>query len=74
MEIVQVFLVDLPAKVGGLTIRNSDDSYTVLLNAGLSSFAQIQAYDHEMEHINNHDYDQMYDANDIERIRHKWSA
>lgn len=74
MEIIQVFLVDMPAKIEGLTIKNSDGSYTVLINAGLSSFAQCRAYDHEMEHINNHDWDNMYDAGEIERIRHKWSA
>ena len=70
MEIVQVFLVDMPAKVEGLTIKNSDDSYTVFINAGLSSIAQCRAYDHEMEHINNHDYDYIYDVNELERIRH----
>lgn len=74
MEIIQVFLVDMPAKIEGLTIKNSDDSYTVFINAGLSSIAQCRAYDHELEHINNHDWDNIYDAGEIERIRNKWSA
>lgn len=70
MEIIQVFLVDLPAKMGGLTVKNSDGSYTVFINAGLSSFAQCEAYDHEIAHINNHDYDHIYDVSDIEWARH----
>ena len=74
METIQVILVTMPAKIKALTIRNSDDSYTILINAGLSSIAQCRAYDHELEHINNHDYDQMYDVSDLERIRHKGCA
>lgn len=70
MEIIQVFLVDMPAKFGGLTVRNEDGSYTILINAGLSALAQCEAYDHEMDHINNHDYDHIYDANKIEWLRH----
>ena len=69
MEIIQVFLVDL-GPVKAMTIKNSDDSYTILINANLSHVMQIEAYDHEMKHINNHDYDQMYDINDIEMMRH----
>lgn len=70
MEYIGVFLVDLPTGVRALTVKNSDDSFTILINAGLSAEAQCRAYDHEMDHINNHDYDQMYDVGDIERIRH----
>lgn len=70
MEYIGVFLVDLPARIDGMTLRNADGSFTILINAGLSSIAQCRAYDHEMNHINNHDYDQMYDVDDLERIRH----
>lgn len=70
MEIVQVYLVDMPAKIEGLTIKNSDDSYTMFINSGLSSIAQCRAYDHEMGHINNHDFDHIYNVSDLEWIRH----
>ena len=70
MEIIQVFLVDMPARIHALTVRNEDDSYTILINTWLSPEAQCRAYDHEMEHINNHDFDQMYDASKIEWLRH----
>lgn len=70
MEIIQVFLIDLPASIKGVTIRNGDDSYTILINAGLSAKAQCDAYDHEMEHIRNHDYDHFYDIGILEDVRH----
>jgi len=69
MEIIQVFLIDMPAKIEGMTVKNNDDSYTIIINAGLSSIAQCKAYDHEMQHINNHDYDHIYDVNQLELIR-----
>ena len=70
MEIIQVFIVDMPTAIRGLTVRNEDDSYTILINAGLSHEEQCKVYDHEIGHINNHDYDQMYDASKIEWMRH----
>lgn len=69
-EIIQVFLIDLPAAIKGLTVKNSDDSYTILINVNLSHEAQCAAYDHEIEHINNHDFDYVYDINELESIRH----
>lgn len=69
METIQVFIIDMPTFVDGITIKNSDDSYTILINAGLSAEGQCAAYDHEMEHINNHDYDYFYDVNQLELIR-----
>ena len=69
MEIIQVFIVDMPTFVDGITVKNNDGSYTILINAGLSAVGQCEAYDHEMAHINNHDYDQIYDVNQLEMIR-----
>lgn len=73
METVQVFLVDLgPAR--GLTVKNSDDSYTILINNGLSHEAQCAVYDHEVSHIDNKDYDHIYDVSVLERLRHYMGA
>ena len=63
MEYILVFLVDLP--VNALTVRNSDGGYTILIDAGLSAEAQCEAYDHEMRHIRNDDYDNIYDVSII---------
>lgn len=70
MEHIGVFFVDMPTGIRALTVKNSDDSYTILINAGLSAAAQCDAYDHEMGHINNHDFDHIYDINTLELIRH----
>ncbi len=69
MEIVQVRFVNLgPAK--GITVKNNDDSYTILINACLSHEQQCAVYDHEIAHIDNGDYDQVYDVGALEMLRH----
>ena len=70
MDYIGVFFVDMPTGIRALTVRNNDDSFTILINAGLSAAAQCAAYDHEMEHINNRDFDCIYDINTLELIRH----
>ena len=69
METIQVFVIDMPYFVDGITVKNCDDSYTILINAKLSAQGQCGAYDHEMEHINNHDFDHFCDVNQLELIR-----
>jgi len=70
MEIIQVFFVDLPSSIRGLTVKNNDDSFTILINVNLSHEAQLAAYYHEMDHITHHDFDHIYDINDLELCRH----
>ena len=69
-EYIQVFLVDMPAAVKGLTVKNCDNGFTIFINAGLSDLAQIETYDHEMDHINNNDYDHFYTVDVLEALRH----
>lgn len=70
MDYIGVFFVDMPTGIRALTVMNSDGSFTILINAGLSAAAQCDAYDHEMAHINNRDFDHIYDVNYLESIRH----
>ena len=70
MEYIGVYLVDLPTAIRGFTVRNADDSYSIFINAGMSDVMQRDAYDHEIEHINNHDFDNIYDIGYLESIRH----
>lgn len=70
MEIVQVIIIDMEGPVKGLTVRNNDDSYTILINARLSDVMQREVYDHEIAHIDNGDFDCIYDVNTLEAIRH----
>ena len=65
-----MFFIDMPGSIKAFTVQNSDDSYSIFINAGLSYEIQQEAYDHEIYHINNHDFDHIYDFNELESIRH----
>lgn len=74
---IKVCIVDwLPVTVPGFTVMTSDneDFYCILLNGKLGDKALCRAYDHEMEHINDNDFDSMYTADQIEQMRHAESA
>lgn len=71
MEYVSVIVVDwLPAACAGLSVKNPDNGYTILINAHLSAEKQFQAYLHEMQHIDDRDFDYMFDVDELESIRH----
>lgn len=70
MEYIRVFLVDLPHTTKGLTVKNNDGGYTILINSRLSEQMQCEAYDHEIAHINNGDFENMYDVSILEHVRH----
>ncbi len=73
MEMVKVYLIDLPERVHGLTIYQFDDGqgyYTIIINSRLSCDMQAAAYDHEIHHINNNDFDNMYHVSEMELLRH----
>ena len=66
-----VFIVNwLPAAVAGLSVKNPDEGYTILINACLNAEKQYQAYRHEMQHINDKDFDYIFDVNELEDMRH----
>lgn len=72
-EHIQVHIVDwLPLTIRGLTIRTTDNEefYCILLNGKLGQNALNKAYDHEIQHIENNDFDSMYTADQIEMLRH----
>lgn len=72
-ERIHVHIVDwLPVTIRGLTIRTTDneDYYCILLNGKLGKEALNCAYDHELSHIDNQDFDSMYSADQIESMRH----
>ena len=70
IERIRVFLVDLPHDIKGFCTKNTDDSYTMLINARLNSETQTATYDHEIAHIENGDYDTSINVGSIESIRH----
>lgn len=70
VEYIGVHLVDLPHGVRGFTKKNKDGSYTIMINARLSSEMQIATYDHEISHIEGGDYEYKGDVDGIEKHRH----
>lgn len=55
-----VEFVDLPPRVKGFVTQTFDDGedyYTIMINATLNREQQIKAFMHEIEHINNNDFD-----------------
>lgn len=70
MEYIGVYLVDLPHCVRGYTKKNKDGSYTIVINARLSSEMQIATYDHEIRHIESGNYDHAIEVNEIEAEYH----
>ena len=45
-------ILDLPHKVKGFVTKDSNDDYNIYINARLSDAEQLEAYVHEMAHVN----------------------
>ena len=74
MEMIKVFLIDLPCTVYGFTTYAYGDDgqiyYSIFINAKLNSERQFMTYKHEIEHIDRGDFFSMRKADDIECFRH----
>ncbi len=66
MSDIRMRYLDLPYKVHAFTVREDVDSYDVYVNSHLCYDAQLKAYEHELAHIRNEDFE-MFDVNDVER-------
>ena len=66
----QVVMYDLPTSIKALTTNNSDGGYTIFINARLNSEQQHISFEHELEHINNRDFDKMINIDEIEYSAH----
>lgn len=54
---INVVLLDDAQGVPGSVWHNSDDSYTIFIDATLCADHQKRVFDHEMEHICGNDFD-----------------
>jgi len=61
-------LIDLPTTIRGLCKKNSDGSFTILLNARLNLEQQQCTYLHEIKHIENGDFDSLLSIDCLECI------
>ena len=68
--------MDMPTTVHSFVKSNPDDSYTIFINARLSNDGRLKAYNHELHHIENgdYDYDNLRDLNQIELEAHAAAA
>ena len=57
MPDINVVLMDNPFGIKGSVNKNEDGSYTVIINARLNVEQHREVYMHEVEHIENGDFD-----------------
>lgn len=62
---INVKYLQLPLRVKAVSIKNEDDSYTIILNSKLNLEQNKESYLHEIEHIKQNDFDKE-DVNKIE--------
>lgn len=67
---VNAILIDMPTRVKGQTVKNEDGSYSVFLNARMASNQIEKTYQHEIEHIENGDFEKEQ-VQRIESYAHK---
>lgn len=75
MEYIKVIIADwLPCTIRGFTAYYYDIDgqvyYTIFINAHLNHEMQCATYDHEIKHIDGHDFDHMFPIEDLEAMRH----
>ncbi len=69
--IVTTRLYDLPTRIKGFVRKNSDETYTIVINSRISYESQLECYKHEMGHIENGDFDKDIPVDEIEAEAHR---
>lgn len=69
-NIIVRYLENAPAGFHGMVTHNEDDSYTILLDPNDSADRIMEAYFHELKHINGNDLEKP-DVQAIEADAHK---
>ena len=67
---IQTRILDLPVGVSSFVLEE-DEFYTIVLNARLSAEDQVRHYRHEVDHIENHDFEKDMTADEIEVLAHR---
>ncbi len=68
---VNVAVIDFKTCKGReMVVPNEDGSYTILINSRLTYASQLEAYEHAIRHINNHDFEKS-DVQSIEYSAHE---
>lgn len=56
MDELNVKLLDMDVRIPEHLVKNSDDSYTIFLNARLSYESRLKSYYHALKHIEENDF------------------
>ena len=67
---IHVYITDLPTTIYSF-VRKNLDSYTIIINAKLSSEDRLRHYEHELRHIIDHDFEKEQTADEIEAEAHR---
>lgn len=57
MDELNVKLLDMDVRIPEHLVKNSDDSYTIFLNARLSYESRLKSYYHALKHIEENDFE-----------------
>ena len=71
MDEIITKLKDLPTKFYGLTIRDKEGDFNIFINSRMSRERQIEAYEHELEHIRRGDFSRSGSVDIIEIHAHQ---
>jgi hypothetical protein len=52
-----IYLMELPCRVKGCVCKNDDGTHTIILNSRLSFEQNRQTFIHELNHIENNDFE-----------------
>lgn len=69
MDNIRTVFIDMPTTIKAYTILK-DDFYTIVINSSLSYEMQEEAYNHELRHILNGDFDRKCSVGLIEINAH----
>jgi len=67
---IYTYCVDMPTTIKSFVVSNIDFSFTIIINSRIGCEQQLKAYNHEMEHIKNGDYDKHCSVDLIELQAH----
>lgn len=67
---IMTYIFPMPGRIRSYTVRK-DGFYTIVVNENLSEEARLEAYRHELKHIEQGDFDKSCSADLIEIFAHE---
>lgn len=70
MEEINTIYMDMPTAIHSFVVSNADATYTIVLNARMSQEQHLLSYNHELQHIDNGDYEKLISIGTLETMAH----